>query len=767
MLNHDDDDEQSQVRYGRIPQRVPRRLKTIKQVSLFRGNLVLDVPVPKSLLAACPLKEDREFTRMRYTAATCDPDNFMEERYSLRQQLMSPPRQVELMIVMTMYNEDDNLYTRTMYGVQKNIQHLCSRNKSRMWGKDAWKKVVVVIVSDGRKKVNSRTLSVLATQGVYQDGVAKNVVNGKPVTCHIYEYTTQIAVTPDLKYKGAESGIVPVQIIFALKEQNQKKINSHRWFFNAFARCLNPNVCVLLDVGTRPGPTSIYHLWKAFDKNSNVGGACGEIVTLKGKYMSSLLNPLVASQNFEYKMSNILDKPLESVFGYITVLPGAFSAYRWHALQNDSVGNGPLKEYFKGETLESAVDADLLTKNMYLAEDRVLCWELVSKRQSRWVLHYVKSAYGITDTPDSVPELISQRRRWLNGSFFAAIHATVKFGYLYRSDHSFIRKFWLHIELVYQLFQQLFAWLSLANYFIAFSILTHSLEDTSFGLGWAKYVNAVLHYTYLGLLVMCFLLSMGNKPQGSKKMYTFAMVMFAIITAYMIFAAFFITVKGIINAKNAIEADGGTLSIGDIFTNPIFRSIVVSLMATYGCWIFASLIFLDPWHLLTSFVQYLLLAPTYINVISVYAMCNTHDGSTTVSTDLGVVKTSGEDKVDIDIPADEKDIEAAFEDAKHVLATKPAPEVKKADPHAKMEDSYKNIRTNVVLIWYVIYGALVAGIIGSGASNSFAADGSSEKVNIYMTILLIAIAVLAFIKTVGATICKSSYDPTVLQLASH
>jgi chitin synthase len=90
---------------------------------------------------------------------------------------------------------------------------------------------------------------------------------------------------------------------------------------------------------------------------------------------------------------------------------------------------------------------------------------------------YVKSAYGITDTPDSVPELISQRRRWLNGSFFAAIHATVKFGYIYRSDHSFIRKFWLHIELVYQLFQQLFAWFSLANYYISFvSCLPNSLQ---------------------------------------------------------------------------------------------------------------------------------------------------------------------------------------------------------------------------------------------------------------------------------------------------
>ena len=80
-----------------------------------------------------------------------------------------------------------------------------------------------------------------------------------------------------------------------------------------------------------PGPGSIYHLWKAFDINSNIGGACGEIVALKGKYGEKLWNPLgpspvqlganssffdlvldnaVAAQNFEYKMSNILDKPL-------------------------------------------------------------------------------------------------------------------------------------------------------------------------------------------------------------------------------------------------------------------------------------------------------------------------------------------------------------------------------------------------------------------------------------------------------------------------
>jgi chitin synthase len=285
-----------------------------------------------------------------------------------------------------------------MHGVMRNISHFCSRAKSRTWGKDGWQKIVVCIISDGRQKVHPRTLDALAAMGVYQDGIAKNLVNQKEVSAHVYEYTTQVSLDSDLKFKGAEKGIVPCQMIFCLKEQNQKKLNSHRWFFNAFGRALNPNVCILLDVGTKPGSTALYHLWKAFDNDSSVAGAAGEIIAGKGKGWLGLLNPLVASQNFEYKMSNILDKPLESVFGYITVLPGALSAYRYHALQNDSTGHGPLSQYFKGETLHGQ-DADVFTANMYLAEDRILCWELVAKRSEQWVLKYVKSAKGETDVP--------------------------------------------------------------------------------------------------------------------------------------------------------------------------------------------------------------------------------------------------------------------------------------------------------------------------------------------------------------------------------
>ena len=74
---------------------------------------------------------------------------------------------------MTMYNEDEELFCRTMHGVMKNVAHLCTRERSKTWGKDGWKKVVVCIVSDGRQKIASRTLSVIATMGAYQDGVAK------------------------------------------------------------------------------------------------------------------------------------------------------------------------------------------------------------------------------------------------------------------------------------------------------------------------------------------------------------------------------------------------------------------------------------------------------------------------------------------------------------------------------------------------------------------------------------------------------------------
>ena len=527
---------QTQQPYSDHPHRTPspapiKRWKTVKRVELYRGNLVLDCPVPPKLLNQLPHGERDEFTHMRYSAATCDPNDFAVESFTLRQRLFSKPRQTELFIVVTMYNEDEILFARTMIGVFKNIEYMCNRTSSKTWGKDAWKKIVVCVVSDGRNKINPRTRALLAGMGVYQEGIAKDQVNNKDVTAHLYEYTSQVGMRIKDNVVQLIPKCQPVQILFCLKEKNQKKINSHRWFFSAFGPVLDPNICVLIDAGTKPGNTSIYHLWKAFDLEPMCGGACGEIKAMLGPGGRLLLNPLVATQNFEYKMSNILDKPLESAFGFISVLPGAFSAYRYVALQNDKTGQGPLEKYFKGEILHGGGEAGVFESNMYLAEDRILCFELVTKRNCSWILQYVKSARGETDVPDGISELILQRRRWLNGSFFAAVYAIAHFYQFFRSDHSLIRKFMFLVEFIYSTINMIFAWFAIGNFFLVFKILVGSLSSDQLLGKVGLYLGLVFTWLYGVCLMTCFVISMGNRPAGwlSRRIYATMVYFWAII----------------------------------------------------------------------------------------------------------------------------------------------------------------------------------------------------------------------------------------------
>lgn len=85
--------------------------RSVKQVELQKGNLVIDVPVPSHIVPRNGGVSD-EMSNMRYTAATCDPDDFMRQKYSLRPYLYG--RKTEIFIVMTMYNEDEVLFVKTM-----------------------------------------------------------------------------------------------------------------------------------------------------------------------------------------------------------------------------------------------------------------------------------------------------------------------------------------------------------------------------------------------------------------------------------------------------------------------------------------------------------------------------------------------------------------------------------------------------------------------------------------------------------------------------
>lgn len=92
-------------------------------------------------------------------------------------------------------------------------------------------------------------------------------------------------------------------------------------------------------------------------------------------------------------------------------------------------------------------------------------------------------------------------------------------------------------------------------------ILTSSLADPSFKITGIRYLNITLEYVYLGALgafqahshppsrsirahyltcrseydpVCCFLLALGNRPQGSRGMYILIMSLYALMTVYML-----------------------------------------------------------------------------------------------------------------------------------------------------------------------------------------------------------------------------------------
>ncbi|KAM0791469.1 hypothetical protein ACM66B_005922 [Microbotryomycetes sp. NB124-2] len=742
--------ETSAEAWGKRQRINPRRALT-RKVKLTKGVYVTEHPVPTAVknanLSLGLQGGPTEFTHMRYTAACCDPDDFTAENgYSLRASTYN--RQTDLLVCITAYNENKVLLARTLHGLMLNIRDMVKGKFSEFRAQaengagaergrgQAWKRIVVSLVFDGLEPADKATLDVLATIGLYQDGVMKKDIDGKETVAHIFEYTTALSMSPKPAlvepHANDPNNLVPVQMIFCLKQKNAKKINSHRWLFNALGRHLQPDVVCLLDAGTKPGKRSIYYLWEAFYHDKHLGGAAGEIHAMLGKGGRKLLNPLVAAQNFEYKMSNVLDKPTESAFGYVAVLPGAFSAYRFAAIQGR-----PLTQYFHGDgTLAARLGAkgvngmSIWTKNMFLAEDRILCFELVAKANERWVLGYVKPAKGETDVPETAAELISQRRRWLNGSFAAGVYSLAHFGRLYRSNHSIMRLWFLHVQAVYNTINLIMSWFQLANYYLTFSIIislvANSLrspndiagaddttkkcwsgsflqDDTGDSFDWLGLVNWIIQVVYLGFLGLQIILALGNRPKAERFFYTLSFSVYALFSAYLIFMTVILTIKAFCPIGTLLrESQGSSISV---FLGSTYGPIFAGIAGTFGVYIVSSLLYLDPWHLLTSMPQFLLISPSFTNILNVYAFCNLHDVSwgTKGSDKVDALPSATVKKDDKDGPTVEvhekvqEDIDFTFK-ATVLRAVEPVVE-KEERESPTLDDRNKTFRTRFICVW--------------------------------------------------------------------
>lgn len=367
-------------------------------------------------------------------------------------------------------------------------------------------------------------------------------------------------------------------------------------------------------------------------------------------------------------------------------------------------------------------------------------------QQARLTYQVKKHCHSSSDSlnnhsTDAVPEFISQRRRWLNGAFFAAVYSLLHFRQIWTTDHSIGRKVLLHIEFLYQFVSLLFTYFSLANFYLTFYFIAGSLADPKldpFGHGIGKIIFAILRYACVLVICTQFILSMGNRPQGAKKMFLTSMIIYGVIMGYTVFASLYIVVK-------QLKDPHATLKIG----NNVFTNLIVSTCSTVGLYFLMSFLYLDPWHMFTSAAQYFALLPSYICTLQVYAFCNAHDvtwgtkGDNVLKTDLGKATGRG-GVVELEMPSEQLDIDSGYDEALRNLRDRiEVPDAPMSESQLQ-EDYYRAVRTYMVVVWMVA-NAILAMAVSEAYSNTHVSN------NFYLKLLLWSVAAVALFRSVGST----------------
>ena len=167
----------------------------------------------------------------------------------------------------------------------------------------------------------------------------------------------------------------------------------------------------------------------------------------------------------------------------------------------------------------------------------------------------------------------------------------------------------------------------------------------------------------------------------------------------------------------------------------------------------------------SSFFQYLCLAPSFTNVLNVYAFCNLHDVSWgTKGSDkaealpsVSSKKGKSEDAVVEEATRNKADLEAHFKETVTRALTKV--ETKEEVEKPTMDDQNRTFRTRLVAFWMLSNAGLAVSIENL---NGLVSDNESvndadlrKKQNIYFSVILYSTFGLALVRFVGVscTLC--------------
>lgn len=506
----------------------------------------------------------------------------------------------KFLIVVAMYNENIQEFNHTIDGIKSNLRFF-NRNNIKC------EEIAVVVIVDGLKPFTESLKRPENKKGFYKYFREELIQNRcRQVSKTPIDIVNDIKLSPGdeivhcfmTKDRLEDDFSTFLKVFFCVKQDNARKLNTHLWFFGGFCKEFNPLYVMLLDVGTKPLPGSLYYLYQALANDANVAGVCGEIRPMN----PNITNLVQMAQAIEYMYAHVFDKALESVFGFISVLPGAFSAYRWVSLDGPALW----KYYFK--SLKHPEIMDCYNCNIYLAEDRVLSLALVSEPNHAQFLRYVKRAIAETDVPDDLSKLLAQRRRWINGSWFALVDVISRFRKIYNSGHSCCRKCVFGFQLVYMIINVMLGWIIVGSLFLGFAVLiTESkiveADDNSL-VDQGNWIMII----YLTMLVMLFILSIATKANQVENIFigiSWILGLYMVGSMYMLAKFLF--------QKDLLDADIWVLILM-LYTYGVFA--ITPLLHNFGH---------NFWIMLSGCFQFLYMIPSYVNIFLIYATCNIHD----------------------------------------------------------------------------------------------------------------------------------------------
>jgi cellulose synthase/poly-beta-1,6-N-acetylglucosamine synthase-like glycosyltransferase len=524
----------------------------------------------------------------------------------------------KITVLIPLYNETVDDLKRTLGDL-----HRCIMEMNKIGGGN----VHILIVLDGWNATHE-TIKEYIKQ-MYPD-IAEQIDNIKNATNKVETYVVQKLQNDEVTYTTIDED-KNLKLSMLIKLDNRRKHNSHAWFLESFVQEMDSDYIFLTDCGTRFDKKCLINLYRGIQNDPSCSAISGRqrVMTAEQQDSSDDFRGYMyrCMQRFDYEASLASFVGCFSIFGMLPVIPGPCGFYRLEAMcdkakraemkksllteivdasqvaNNEVVITVPHKEddgnyidaidfYLKTVSLNPD-ETGMLVGSLLLAEDRILSYAAVLKTTKHYQTKYEPNACFYFEAETNPTTLLQQRRRWINGTIAGYLWLLGNIGLLLKSKLYFYEK----IFLTFLVFSQIMMFIVMS---CGVSILTIGIRYPlmSFFKLQTLYVECIVAGYLLVYVIFVYLHS---SPKRKRKLNT---ILFDIITILNVFVSILMVLSLVLNVLQYERI----MNIVIVGANCIMPFILAAMHDLTSLKL-----------MITSFIQYVLLLPTFTAFLSVYA----------------------------------------------------------------------------------------------------------------------------------------------------